>query len=125
MLLAGLEREDLPLLIVPATDLSSAESSNLSLLPSGEPSSDKASEEDSNLPEKKPRNRKNWIPDSFKPRDTTRSKGTKFREYHANFLDTVVRLFGDNDILEGLTLKSYIYIAKVLSALSKGETLDP
>ena len=125
MLLIGLERENLLLLTVPSIDLSSTELSNLSLLPLGEPSFNKASEEDNNLPKKKPRNLKNRIPDGFKPRDTTRSKGTKFREYYTNFLDTVVRLFSDNDILEGLTLKSYIYIAKVLSALSRGETLNP
>ena len=53
-----------------------------------------------------------------------RSKGIKFREYYTNFLDTVIYLFSDNDILEGLILKSYIYIVKVLSALSKGETLN-
>ena len=59
LLLAGLEHEDSPSLIVPTTDLSSAESSDFSPLPSGEPSSDKASEEDNEpLPKKKPRNPK-------------------------------------------------------------------
>ena len=126
LLLTGLEYEDSLSLIIPTTDFPSAESSDLSLLPSGEPSSDEASEEDNEpLPRKKPCNPKNRIPDGFKPRDSTRSKGTKFREYYANFLDTVVRLFGDDDILKGLTPKSYIYMVKVFSALSKGETLDP
>ena len=124
MLLVGLEYKDLLLLIVPTIDLSSIELSNLSLLPLGEPSSNKTSKEDNNLPEKKPCNLKNRIPNSFKPRDTIRSKGTKFREYSTNFLDIVVYLFSDDNILEGLILKSYIYIVKVLSALSKGETLN-
>ena len=125
LLLAGLERDDSPSLTVPTIDLPSADSSDLSPPPSGEPSSDEASEEDNDPPEKKPCNPKNRIPDGFQPRDTTRSKGTKFREHHANFLDTVVRPFGDDDILEGPTPKSYIYMVKVLSALSKGKTLDP
>ena len=65
LLLAGLEHVDSPSLTVPTTtDLSSAESSDLSLPPSGEPSCDEASEED------------NEPLHGFKPRDSTRSKGT-------------------------------------------------